>query len=260
MIKPQAGSRRLAAGQAVSSCARGVSATPRIAALQRAGVLSIALALAGCGATLTGPNMRTGPQAYQQFPGTNGQSSAQDYRIGPLDHIDINVFQEPDMTIKGAPVDASGNVVMPLIGKVQAAGLKSTDLADRIAARLQERFYVNPQVTVSVASSVAQRITVEGEVIDPGIYQLSGPTTLVDTIALAKGETENAKVEEVAIIRYVDGKRTGGIFNLASIRRGDSADPEILPKDVVIVGHSASKQTWHDLLKAAPLLNVFAQF
>jgi polysaccharide export outer membrane protein len=220
----------------------------------------ILLALTGCGTSLAGPHMRTGAGAYQQFPGTNGKSTALDYRLGPLDRVDITVFQEADISLKGAVVDASGDVSMPLIGRVKAVGLKSTELADLIAAKLQERFYVNPQVTVAIASSVAQKITVEGEVTDPGIYQLTGPTTLVDTIALAKGETENAKLGEVAIIRYIDGKRMGAIFDLERIRRGDDPDPEILPKDVVIVGHSANKQTWHDLLKAAPLLNAFAQF
>lgn len=223
-------------------------------------LVALSLVAGGCSRNLSGVNMRVGDAAYEHFPGTRGETTALDYRIGPLDKLDITVFQEADISLKSAVVDASGNVSMPLIGRVKAAGLNSSELADKIAAKLEERFYVNPQVTVAVASSVAQKITVEGEVVEPGIYQLTGPTTLVDTIALAKGETENAKTREVAVIRYVDGKRMGAIFNLEEIRRGDVADPEILPKDVVIVGHSTGKQAWHDLLKAAPLLNVFAQF
>jgi polysaccharide biosynthesis/export protein len=223
-------------------------------------VLLGALALSGCGKSLAGPNMAVGDAAYQNFAATHGETTAFDYRIGPLDKVDITVFEETDISVKGAVVDASGDVSMPLIGRIPAAGLKPTELADHIAARLQEKFYVNPQVTVALASSVAQKITVEGEVTEPGIYQLTGPTTLVDTIALAKGETDNAKTRQVAIIRYIDGKRTGAVFNLEAIRRGDAPDPEVLPKDRVIVGHSNGKQTWHDLLKAAPLLNVFAQF
>ncbi|MEX6913298.1 polysaccharide biosynthesis/export family protein, partial [Pseudomonas aeruginosa] len=77
---------------------------------------------------------------------------------------------------------------------IQAAGNTSTQLADLLAAKLAERFYVNPQVTVTVASSVAQRVTVQGDVKEPGIYPISGPTTLLDTIALAKGESEDASL------------------------------------------------------------------
>jgi polysaccharide export outer membrane protein len=77
---------------------------------------------------------------------------------------------------------------------------------------------------------------------------------------LAKGETENAAVRQVAVVRVSNGKRTGAVFDLGRIRRGEDKDPQLIPRDVVIVGHSTGKRIWHDVLRAAPLLNVFAQF
>ena len=232
----------------------------------RAIFISVALLstmLCGCADDNIGPNLRTGDQAYVTIPAPAGEPRVQDYRIGALDTVDITVFQEPDISTRGVVVDASGVISMPLIGRVAAAGQTSTELADLLAAKFAERFYVNPQVTVTVASSVAQRVTVQGDVKEPGIYPISGPTTLLDTIALAKGESEDAALREVIVIRYIDGKRTGAVFDLKRIRRGDDADPAIAPRDMIIVGHSTGKSVWHDVLRAAPLLNgfgVFAQF
>lgn len=221
------------------------------------GVLSF---LGGCAAGLGGKNFAKGPSAHDVMPAISGEATAQDYHIGPLDRLDVTVFQESEMSLKGALVDAGGNISMPLLGRIRASGYSTIELSDILAAKLKERYFVNPQVAVSISSSVSQRITVQGEVDEPGIYQLNGPTSLLDSIALAKGETDNAALRQVAIIRMVNGKRMGAIFDLQRIRRGDDKDPEVLARDVVIVGHSNGKQIWHDLLKAAPLLNAFAQF
>lgn len=216
--------------------------------------------LAGCSASNVGPNVRSGPDAYGAIPAASSSTPARDYVIGPLDTIDISVFNEPDISSKGIPVDASGNIALPLVGRVRAAGMTATDLADDLKARFGSRFYVDPQVTVVVTSSVSQRVTVQGEVREPGIYEMRGPTTLLDALALAKGEDENAALREVLVVRTVGGQRMAAVFDVNRIRRGDDPDPAVLGRDVIVVGHSNGKQIWHDLLRAAPLLNVFTQF
>ena len=163
------------------------------------------------------------------------------------------------MSVKGLQVDAAGDIALPLIGRVHAAGLTTTELAETLR-KLTSRYYVDPQVTISVSSSVSQNVTVQGQVTEPGIYSIQGPTTLLDAIALAKGETENAALNRVIVIRFIDGKRYAAAFDVGRIRRTEDRDPAILARDVIIMGHSGSKQAWHDLLKAAPVLNVFAQF
>jgi polysaccharide export outer membrane protein len=224
------------------------------------GLVLVAASLTACADNNVGPNIRAGEAAYTAIPAPQGAPTVADYRIGALDTLDISVFQEADISARGVQVDASGSISMPLIGRVHAAGRTAPELAGDLTAKLAERFYVNPQVTVSIASSVTQRITVQGEVEEPGIFPIQGPTTLLDAIALAKGETENAATRQVIVVRYINDQRMGAVFDMKSIRRGDAADPAILARDVIIVGHSSSKQIWHDVLRAAPLLNVFAQF
>lgn len=222
-------------------------------------VLVCLLAATGCAPSLRGPNVREGQDAYSLIPPATPEVAAMDYVIGPLDTININVFNEPEISSNGVPVDAVGNLALPLIGHVHASGLTATQLANTLRDRYG-RFYVDPQVTVIVTSSVSQRVTVQGQVVEPGLYDVRGGTTLLDAVALAKGETENARLRQVLIIRMIDGKRMAAMFDLNRIRKGDDPDPAILGKDVIVVGHSNTKQIWHDTLRAAPLLNIFTQF
>lgn len=214
----------------------------------------------GCAGPNVGSNLSRDNAAYSVIPAAEGTKAPLDYRIGPLDTIDVTVFQEPDLTVKGAQVDASGNMAMPLVGSVVAAGHTATELAGEIQHRLGEQYLQHPQVTVAVASSVSQRVTVQGEVVEPGVYEIRGRTTLLDAIARAKGETRVASMRQVLVFRVVNGQRMGAVFDVASIRRGDAKDPELLGSDTVIVGYSQSRGIWRDFLSTAPLLNVFRAY
>ncbi len=110
---------------------------------------------------------------------------------------------------------------------------------------------------MTVASSVSQKVSVQGEVTEPGVYQLTGPTTLLEVMSMAKGETELATLDQVVVFRNVEGQRMGAVFDVASIRRGEAADPVIQGNDLVVVGYSAARRFWRNVLTAAPLFNVF---
>jgi polysaccharide export outer membrane protein len=208
---------------------------------------------------LQGPSVRHGPEAYALVPPVSADTAALDYVIGPLDTININVFNEPEISSQSVPVDTSGGMALPLIGRVHASGMTATALAAALRERYG-RYYVDPQVTVIVTSSVSQRVTVQGEVEDPGIYDVRGGTTLLDAVAMAKGETENAALREVVILRQINGQRMAAMFDVNRIRRGDDPDPAVLGRDVIVVGLSNTKQAWHDALRAAPLFNLFTTF
>jgi polysaccharide export outer membrane protein len=218
-------------------------------------VVSLML-LAGCSASM--PNLPAGSAAYTTFPAASAGSQA--YQISPLDVIAVNVFQEPDLTAKDIQVDSSGMILLPLIGTVQAAGKSTSQLGQEIAAKLGERYLDNPQVSVLVQTSTSQRVTVEGSVTEPGVYVINGRTTLVDALALAKGPSRVARLQEIVVFREVNGQRMGAVFDLARIRRGEAADPEILGRDRIVVGLSNVKAAWRDVLQTAPFLAIFRPF
>jgi polysaccharide export outer membrane protein len=170
------------------------------------------------------------------------------------------VFQEPDLsTPANAPlrVDGRGNINMPLVGAIAAAGRTTTELSAAIAASLANRYLKNPRVTVAVASSAPEKITVQGQVNEAGVFEVRGKTSLLQAIALARGETKLASTREVAVFRTLNGQRAGALFDIDQIRRGAAPDPELAPNDVVIVGHSRAKEAWQNLMSVNPLYGVF---
>lgn len=223
----------------------------------------ILLLIAITSACSTGPrpaaSLPTGAAAYALMPAAtpSDATALADYRIGPLDALDITVFQEPDLSVKAIQVDAAGMIALPLVGSIQAKGKTASELSSELERVLSERYLRDPQVTVSIASSVSQKVSIQGEVTEPGVYQLTGPTTLLDVISLAKGETEVASLKEVVVFRKVNGQRMGAVFDVASIRSGLAADPVIEGNDLVVVGYSAARRFWHNIITAAPVFNIF---
>ncbi|MBN9927011.1 polysaccharide export protein, partial [Listeria monocytogenes] len=71
--------------------------------------------------------------------------------------------------------------------------------------------------------------------------------TLVRAIASAKGLTEFAKIDDVVILRTVNGNKMAGLYNLSAIRRGGYDDPPIYANDVIVVGDSSQRRLFRDL-------------
>ena len=201
-----------------------------------------------------------GAASYAVMPPPDpGQASAA-YRIGPLDVLKVTVFQEKDLSFDQIQVDASGNLAFPLIGTVHAAGDTALELSTEIARQLGKQYLVNPQVSVSVASSVSQNVTVEGDVNQPGVYAINGTETLLTALAQAQSPTDVAKLDQVVIFRNIDGKRAGAVFDVSAIREGRVPDPQVLGGDVIVVGFDQVKGVFRDLFKTAPFFYVFRYF
>lgn len=201
-----------------------------------------------------------GADAYAVIPPPAGGTTRGAYRIGPLDVLAITVFQEPELSQRDVQVDASGNLLMPLVGTVQARGKTAHQLSREIAERLGTEYLVDPQVTVTVTASVSQQVTVEGNVTMPGVYDITGAPTLLEALARARSPTRVARLQEVVVFRTIDGRRAGAVFDVAAIRNGRAPDPELLGGDVVVVGFDAVKGAFRDFLTTAPLVSAFRTF
>lgn len=173
--------------------------------------------------------------------------------IGPLDTISIDVFGVPELGSQ-MQVDASGGISMPLVGSMDAGGKTAGELASDIESALAGRYVRNPDVTVNINSSVSQVVTVEGQVVEPGLYPVTNQMTLLRTIASARGMNEFAKEEEVVILRKVDGQQLAGLYDINAIRRGAYDDPPIYANDVIIVGDSPQRRLFRDIVATAPLV------
>lgn len=222
-----------------------------------AAVSLLVLACAGCSESPPGP-VPSHAQAYTVIP-----AAAANYAPGavePGDRLNIQVLGEPELTSEQYVVDENGNLQLPLIGDVAAGGRVPADLRAEIAQRYGVRYLRNPQVAISVIEHQKGSVTVEGEVRQAGRFEATPSLTLLGAIALAQSPTITARLGEIYVYRKLNGVRMGARFNLKDVRAGRAADPQIIPGDVVVVGHSATRQAWQDVLQTAPLFNIWYVF
>ena len=217
--------------------------------------------LSACVSAPLVPEIKSGEAAYTTMGTSTPTGFDKDYRIGAHDTISVNIFQEDQLSVNNAEVDTAGNVMMPLIGPVAASGKTTGQLSTEITQRLSPKYLKNPQISVTVNSSVSQKVIVQGEVQKPGTYPIKGgTTTLLETLALAEGETRTAALTKVVVFRAVNGQRTGAVFDVKAIRSGRAADPPILGNDIVVVGFSNARGVWEDVMKSLPLVNMLRPF
>lgn len=223
-----------------------------IAAFQAA-----SLFLVGCGGSQRVESIPTGGEAYKVVPVSDPEQSVRPYLVTARDVLSIEVFQEPDFSKADIVVDNMGNIQLPFIGKVTAAGQTVDELGSVIAERLRTRYIVNPQVIVSVVKQAPRFVTIEGQVTEPGVYEIDDSYTLLSAIARAKSPSKTAKLDEILVFRTAGGQRMAARFDLDDIRAGRAPDPKLLGGDVVVVTRSGVKSAWQDILQALPLLNLF---
>jgi polysaccharide biosynthesis/export protein len=129
------------------------------------------------------------------------------YQVGAQDVLEVAVFDEPDLS-RTVTVDLDGGIHLPLVERVAVAGLTTAEIARRIEDRLREgQFLVHPHVTVRVTEFKSQQIEVVGGVARPGLYNLTGPTTLSEIVAQA-GWIDAESANGQATVRRRDGTST----------------------------------------------------
>ncbi len=176
------------------------------------------------------------PPAAAQAPAPAQPEVGKDFIIGLEDVLSVNVWREPELSIKEVVVRPDGKISVPLVNDIQASGLTTQQLQDKIAEKLKE-FISTPVVTVTVIRIMSQSVSIVGEVQKPGVYSLTAPMTVLELLARAGGVTLDAKTKKIKILRKEDGKTIQFDFNYNDIRNGKSLDKNILLKagDTVVV-------------------------
>jgi len=155
--------------------------------------------------------------------------------IGPEDILTIFFWREKELSGE-VTVRPDGNITLPLMGEVRAAGSTPAALGEEIQ-KLAARFLMDPVVTVIVRQVNSRKVYITGEVQAPGTYPLAGPLTAIQLIALAGGVLEFAKTDEITIIRQEQNQTRVYRFNYDRIARGQSLEQnlELRPGDTVVV-------------------------
>jgi polysaccharide export outer membrane protein len=198
------------------------------------------------------PAAETDAAAFTSMTASKGAA----YKIGAQDILDVSVFKVPELS-KSVQVADIGTINLPLVGEVPVSGKTAQEVERDLTSRLGAKYLQNPQVTVYVKEHNSQSMTVEGAVKKPGVYPIKGKTSLLQSLALAGG-LEPSSDSTVLVFRYADGNRTAARFEVDSIRSGQAEDPVLQGGDVVVVGTSAIKETFNNVLKVLPAVGAFA--
>jgi len=157
------------------------------------------------------------------------------YVIGPEDVLYIHVWREEALS-RRVPVRMDGNISLPLIHEIKAAGLTPLQLEAAITEKLKG-FYENPNVSVIVEEANSFKVYISGEVMKPGVYRLREETTILQIIPMAGGFTDWAKQRKILIIRKEDGKEKRLIVDYKKAMKGDDPNSNIVLRsgDTIIV-------------------------
>jgi polysaccharide export outer membrane protein len=156
---------------------------------------------------------------------TAPDSSAPSLPLGIGDSITVNVFDEADMD-GTVSVGDDGTIRLPLVGTLPIAGQSTAQAALRIEKALKDGGYlVNPHVSVTLATSVSQLVSVLGEVRTPGRYQVNANSTISQILALAGGVTADGADAIFLIQTDASGKQVRTPIDL----KGYTDSKSILP-------------------------------
>ena len=206
-----------------------------------------------------GPQFVTPARAGIGLPApVYGAVSTEEYRLGPLDTLNVLVFQVPELS-GDFQVGSDGNLGLPLVGSIRASGRTVQEVQKEITAKLSASYLQQPQVTVKVVGFNSQKVTVDGSVAKPGVFPVSqAGGTLLDFIAQAGGMPRQADARNVVVFRDIGGKKLVAKFNVADIRKGNAPDPIIYGGDRIVVPASGVRSAWSDFLQAMPAASFVA--
>lgn len=221
---------------------------------------ALSLVLASCAAAPPAtvgkvPNQVNAELGQTGFAARLGDS----YVLHPSDVVSIKVFREAELSLDSVVISADGQVSVPLVGQVKAAGMTTPQLEALLESELGARYLREPEVAVNVVQYASHQVTVEGAVLKPGVFAFLPGTRLSGGVQLASGLDRVAKGTEVAVFRQMQDGTYVAKFDYRAVQAGTMLDPVLQPGDRIVVGTDGLSQFYQDLLKALPIFATFTR-
>jgi len=158
-----------------------------------------------------------------------------EFKLGPGDVISVFVWRQPTLS-KTVSVGPDGSINYPLIGEIEASGQTLSELQDELTKKLMLHLS-DPQVTVTLDRVRSFRVFVLGEVLRPGMFELTSPITVVQAIAMAGGFTAFASRDDILVYNELHDNGSRRVFDYNRFVRGKGPDRDIVltPFDTVII-------------------------
>jgi polysaccharide biosynthesis/export protein len=195
------------------------------------------------------PNQSAQTPSTQQLP---QDTIRPNYVLGPNDQIQIRAPEAEEIDQKPFKIDGDGNINLPLVGRIHAAGMTIQELEADLVRRLRE-YIREPQVFVTPIQFRSSPVYFVGLFVRPGIYPLQGQRTLTEMLSSVGGLQQNAS-RHITITRHEEygaiplpnavvdpEKKISTVeISLGTLRENINPAENILlqPFDVVSVGRS----------------------
>ena len=196
------------------------------------------LALAGCVGGGGGPELP--PAAFV----ATQEGPSQEYVIGPLDELSINVWRNPELSATNIQVRPDGRITIPLVTDMPAVGKTPAMLQEDIRLHLSQ-YIEQPIVSVIVtkfAGTFSQQVRIIGATEKPASIPYRANMTVLDAMIAVGGLNEFAAGNRAKLIRFdprVGRQREYALRLTDLLRRGDSkANVMLAPGDVIIIPES----------------------
>ena len=166
---------------------------------------------------------------------------AHEYRLGPGDTININVWRNTEVS-QTIPVRPDGKITMPLVEDLPASGKTATQLA-RDIEHVLGKYIQDPVVTVTVTQFIgpySEQVRVIGQAAKPQALSYRQGMSLMDVLIDVGGLGEFAAGNRASIVRNVNGRQQKIAVRLNDlIKNGDiSANMPVRPGDILIIPES----------------------
>jgi protein involved in polysaccharide export with SLBB domain len=176
-----------------------------------------------------GRDLFDAPQAYA----ANSAIPAPDnYLLGPGDEVRLQVWGPVDFNTN-LTVDRNGQVTLPKVGVVTLAGVAVRDLDKTIQGQLSKVF-TNFQSSATMGRLRGIQVYVVGQARQPGTFQLSSLSTLVNALFASGGPNANGSMRNIELKRAGQTITTFDVYDF--IARGDKTrDVALLSGDVIVI-------------------------
>lgn len=154
-----------------------------------------------------------------------------DYTVGPGDEIVVRAWGSIDIDFRTV-VDRNGQINLPRIGTFTVAGVRAADLEKHLRAQIG-RLYTGFNLSVSLGQMRGVKVFVVGPAQMPGVFTLSGQSTLLSAVVAAGGPAANGSMRRISLRR--DGQVISELDMYGFLVRGDkSKDLQLRAGDVVV--------------------------
>lgn len=143
----------------------------------------------------------------------NPQGTADPFVFGPGDRVYIKVYRHPDLDAE-IQIAPDGSMTFPLLGRIMVADRTYDEITEEIQTGINE-YYSDAMVSVNIITVANQKVYVVGEVLLPGVLQITGRMNVLEALTRSGGINANARTK-----------------NLLLLRQGENGDPEMYTLDV----------------------------